>query len=108
MPPLRKSKWCYAHHPKKARERAAARRLGGAHRKRTGADAPDKITLASTHDIRTLLERVALDALALDNSARRARALIALAQVALKGLEVGELEQRIAALETYVHSTRMA
>jgi hypothetical protein len=104
MPPLRKSKWCYAHHPKKARERAAARRLGGAHRKRTGGDPPDDVSLTTAGDIRTLLERVAVDAFALDNSAQRARALVGVATVALKGLEVGALEERIEALENYVHS----
>ena len=105
MSPLEKSRFCFTHDPRKKRERAAARRLGGKNRKRTGGDAPDKITLASTHDIRTLLERIALDAFALDNSALRARALVGVATVALKQLEVGELEQRLEALENYVHST---
>ena len=106
MPPLRKSKWCYSHHPKKVRERAVARKRGGTNRRRTGGDVPDSVTLANTRDIRALLERIALDAFALDNSALRARALVGVATVALKQLEVGELEQRLEALENYVHSPR--
>ena len=108
MSPLEKSRFCFTHDPGKKRERAAARRLGGKNRRRTGADVPDKITLASAHDIRALLERIALDAFALDNSALRARALVSVATVALKGLEVGALEERIEALENYVRSAGMA
>ena len=105
MPPLRKSKWCYSHHPRKAQERSVARKRGGQNRKRTnGDDPPENVNLATAHDIQTLLERVARDAFLLDNSTRRARALIALAQVALRGLEIGELEQRIEALENYCRS----
>ena len=104
MPPLRESKECYVHHPKKARERAVARKRGGKNRRRTGGDPPDNVSLTTTDDIRRLLERVAVDAFLLDNSAKRGRVLIAAATVALKGLEVGALEERIEALENYVHS----
>ena len=109
MPPLRKSKWCYAHDPTKARERVVARKRGGKNRKRTnGDDPPENVNLATAHDIQTLLERVAKDAFLLDNSTKRGRLLIAAATVALKGLEVGALEERIEALENYVRSERMA
>lgn len=107
MNPLEKSRFCFTHDPSKARARAAARRLGGKNRRRTNGDAPENVTLTTAGDIRRLLERVAVDAFALDNSARRARALTALAMAALKTLEVGGLEERLSALETYVHSTRM-
>ena len=108
MSPLEKSRFCFTHDPSKARARAAARRLGGKNRRRTNGDPPENVSLATAHDIQTLLERVAMDAFALDNSARRARALTALAMVALKAVEVGGLEERISALEAYVHSTRTA
>lgn len=106
MPPLRKSKWCYAHDPTKARERVVARKRGGKNRRKTNGDAPENVSLASAHDIRVLLERVAQDGFLLDNSTKRGRLLIAAATTALKGLEVGALEERLSALENYVHSTQ--
>ena len=106
MPPLRKSKWCYAHDPTKARERVVARKRGGKNRRRTNGDAPENVNLGSAGEIQKLLEHVARDAFVLDNSAKRGRVLIAAATVALKGLEVGALEERIEALENYVHSTQ--
>jgi hypothetical protein len=51
---------------------------------------------------RRLLEIAALDSLALENSVARSRTLAYLAQVALKALEVGELAERIDALERLV------
>ena len=104
MHPVHGSSRCYAHDPTKAAARAAARKRGGKNRRRSGADPPDSVSLASADDIRVLLERVALDSFLLDNSAKRGRVLIAAATVALKGLEVGALEERIEALENYVRS----
>ena len=58
--------------------------------------------LSSVPDIRRLLEIAVIDTLALDNSVARARTLAYLAQTALKCLEVGELEERVAMLEAAV------
>ncbi len=106
MPPLQKLKRCYVHHPRFARERAAARRLGGKNRRRSGADPPDSVSLASVDDARQLLERATLDCLMLDNSVKRACALSGLVRVALSAIEAGATEERIEALEAYVRSTR--
>ena len=106
MPPLRKSKWCYAHDPMKAGARAVARKRGGKNRRRTGADPPDSVSLASADDARQILERATMDCLALDNSTKRACALTGLVRVALSAIETGELEERLTALESYIRSTR--
>jgi len=55
--------------------------------------------LASIPALRRILEVVAVDTLSLDNGIARSRVLIALVGVAAKLLEVGELEERITALE---------
>jgi hypothetical protein len=56
--------------------------------------------LGNVAQIRRLLEIAALDALSLENSIARSRTLAYLAQVAVKLLEVGELEERVRELES--------
>ena len=101
QPPLKDGDVCFWHSPEHAAEAAEARRLGGLRRRR------EKITsgaygfegLGSAEDIRRLLEVAVVDTLALDNSVARARTLAYLAQVSVKLLETGEVEERVAALE---------
>ena len=102
--PLRDSDFCFWHSPDHADEVAEARRLGGLRRRREKAvsGAYDFEGLADVGQVRRLLEVAALDTLSLENSVARSRTLAYLAQVALKALEVGELAQRIDALERLV------
>ena len=60
--------------------------------------------LENVSSIRRLIEIAALDTLGLENSVSRARTLAYLAQVALKALEVGALESRLAMVEQAVNS----
>jgi hypothetical protein len=55
--------------------------------------------LRDVKDVQSLLERTAADALALVNSNTRNRSLAAIAKVALRANEVGELQERLEALE---------
>ncbi len=95
------SKYCFLHDPQLAQEAAEARRLGGLRRKRevTVAGAYYLGDLDTVAGIRRLIEVAAVDALGLENSVARTRALVHAAQVAAKLLEVGEMEQRLDALE---------
>lgn len=92
---------CFWHSGAHADEAAEARRLGGLRRRRekTVAGAYDLEGLSSVEQIRRLLEIAVLDSLGLENSIARARTLAYLAQVAVKLLEVGELEERLQAVE---------
>jgi hypothetical protein len=92
------------HSPEHAEEMAEARRLGGLRRRREKAvsGAYDFDGLADVTQVRRLLEIAASDTLSLENSVARSRTLAYLAQVALKALEVGELAERIDALERLV------
>ena len=107
-PPGRESGLCFWHDPGKAEDLAEAQRLGGIRRKRerTIAAAYEFKGLASIEDIRRLLEIAATDALSLDLSIAKVRAVIAVASAAAKLLETGELEERIAALEDATRSGR--
>ena len=100
-PPLQDSDFCLMHDPQHAKEMAEARRLGGLRRRKEKAveGAYEFGGLVDVSQVRRLLEIAALDTLSLENSVARSRTLAYLAQVALKALEAGEMEDRLRALE---------
>ena len=100
-PPLRDGDFCLMHDPEHAEEMQEARRLGGLRRRKekVTSGAYDFEGLNDVRQVRRLLEIAALDALGLENSIARSRTLAYLAQVSIKLLEVGELEERVRALE---------
>jgi hypothetical protein len=104
--PLRGEDFCLFHSPDHEEEATEARRLGGLRRRKekTLAGAYEFQGLSSVPDIRRLLEIATMDTLALENSVARARTLAYLGQTALRCLEVGELEERLAMLEAAVRS----
>jgi hypothetical protein len=99
--PLRDSQFCLMHSPEHAKEVQEARRLGGLRRKREAAvtGAYEFDGLNTVDGIRRLVEVAVLDTLGMENSISRNRTLAYLAQVALRTLEVGDLERRIGMLE---------
>jgi hypothetical protein len=109
-PPGRDSSYCFWHDPDKADDLAEAQRLGGLRRKRerTIAAAYDFSGLGSVESIGRIFEIAATDALYLDNSIARARVLINAGLAAIKLLEVGEIEARLAALEQATAAARAA
>ena len=106
--PMKDSDYCFMHDPSRARERAEARRLGGLRRRREKATSKvfDWGGLENVEEIRRVLEVAIVDTLGLDNSPARSRTLGYLASLSLKALEIGELEERVAALEAVVHKRR--
>ncbi len=107
MRPLVGAPYCWNHSPDGGADRARARRLGGLRRRRGSPEGvPDRLTLGTVADARALLERAARDALVLDNSPDRCRVLLAAVGQALRVLEVGEMESRLAALETRLGASR--
>jgi hypothetical protein len=103
---MKDHEFCFWHSPDHTEEADEARRLGGLRRRkeRTVAGAYEFAGLSTVSDIRRLLEVAAIDTLSLENSVARARTLAYLAQSALKCLEVGDLEERLALLEAAVRS----
>src|SRR5665811_925645 len=108
--PMKGEPFCFWHSPAHAEEAEEARRLGGLRRRRerTVAGAYEFAGLGTVADIRRLLEVAAIDTLALENSVARSRTLAYLGQTALKCLEVGELEDRLALLEAAVKSRELS
>ena len=89
------------HSPETVEEAAEARRVGGAHRrkKRTVASIYGFHGLRTIEDLQTLLETASVESLALENSIGRNRALAGMVATGTKLIEVGEIEERLAALE---------
>jgi hypothetical protein len=100
--PIRDEPYCLWHSPQHQEEAEEARRLGGLRRRRdkTLAGAYDITGLGSIEDLRRIVEIVVLDTLSLENSVARSRTLIAAVLASTKLIEVGELEARLAALES--------
>jgi hypothetical protein len=102
--PQRDRPYCFAHDPERATEAADARRLGGLRRRKEGtiAVAYDLPGLDTVVGIRRLLDIVVTDGVGLDNGIARLRVLISTAVAAMNLLKVGELEERLEALEGVV------
>ena len=108
MAPLRDRPYCFAHDPERAADAAEARRLGGLRRRKEGtiAVAYDLPGLDTVAGIRRLLDIVVTDGVGMDNGIPRLRVLISTATAATNLLKVGELEDRLAAVEAAVGRTR--
>jgi hypothetical protein len=101
MAPQHDRPYCFSHDPERAADAAEARRMGGLRRRKEGtiAVAYDLPGLDTVPGIRRLLEIVVTDGIGLENGIARLRVLISTAAAAMNLLKVGELEERLAALE---------
>ena len=102
--PLRAEAFCFWHSPDTTDELAEARRMGGLHRrkKRTLATIYGFTGLRSIPDHQALLETITIETLGLENSIARNRAVAGFIATGANLLKVGELEDRLAALESAV------
>jgi len=99
MPALKHSDLCWNHSPAVAAERAAARKHGG----RLALSAPGETpTLRSAADIMREAETALGEAKQLPISGRKTAAVVAVLGLALRGLEIGEMETRLANIERLV------
>ena len=97
--PLTGRAYCFTHDPSNAKHRAQARLKGGL-RTRTphsGKTLPEQVR--TIDQAREILHYTLSEIENMPNSLPRARVLIALFDSFIKSIEIGELEERIAALE---------
>jgi hypothetical protein len=101
MKPLHGSDYCYTHSPEAAAERAQSRRAGGLATKtpHSGDLAIIPADIATVTDARAILNYTLAELLVMDNGIARARVLLAAHDSFIRSFEIGELEERIAALE---------
>lgn len=99
--PMRDVPFCFWHNPATAQDAAEARRMGGVRRRREGTvvGAYELDSLDDVAGLRRVLDIAVVDALSLENSVPRLRVLTTVVQVGARLLEVGELEDRLAAIE---------
>jgi hypothetical protein len=94
------SDFCLTHDPKRAKDRADRNRRGGrAHRSPKPTEGVAAPKIESVADVLAIVNFVIADLWVLDNTVPRARGLLAAGEAAVKALEIGELEERVAALE---------
>ena len=104
MARLAGSEYCFAHDPRRGRDRAKALVKGGRNRRTAHGSTPPETApaLRSVAAIQAELERAVFDTLQMANSSQRNRTLGYLLGFALRALEIGEIEERLAALESMV------
>ena len=96
------SDYCFHHDPACALERREARSKGGRarHGRHVGpVGQTQAVTLYTVDDVVALLQRTLTDTLQLENSIRRSRTVGYLCGVALKALELSQLDRRLQELE---------
>ena len=96
------SEFCFTHDPKLATKRALARKAGGKarHGRKVGSTGDlGELRIETIEDIRQLIETTINETRSLEMSLNRARTIVSLASVALKVFDLGELAERIKALE---------
>jgi hypothetical protein len=98
--------FCFTHDASRGKERAAARRKGGL--KRATPHAADAALVPkeprTINDAMTILDYALRESLALANSIQRGRLLVSIAHGFIEALKVGEIEQRLDAVE---HALRL-
>lgn len=93
------SKYCFAHDPSQARKRAKARKQGGINRKTPKRTLNYPGEISKTKDVVPWVNAALEDTWAQENSSQRSRTIGYLLGVAMKALEVGELEERLDEIE---------
>ena len=101
--PLPGSKFCFFHDPTKAKERRAAQSFGGSQNrmKTLAADAPD-MEIADCRDVVRLISATINQVRKGTLDPRVANAIGYLANVLIKAVEQGELENRLSELEAVI------
>lgn len=93
--------YCFIHSPKYAADRAAARRKGGFATKTPHGGNLEIIPseINTIQDARKILIYALAELAPMENSLQRVRAYLALFDSFVKSIEIGEIENRLAALE---------
>lgn len=100
--PLPGESWCGLHHPANQGKVEAGRRQGGARRRRPTTNPADGMPLETVADVRAVLELALVDALALDPSAGRVRAVVSVAAEAARLIRDAEVDRKLGELEAMI------
>ncbi len=96
---IKDSEYCFFHNPESAKKRAEARKKGGFNRRVLKSTRHEYHPIKTVNDVNAILESAINEACSLESSQSQLRILAYLCQIALKGQELGNLEERLNALE---------
>lgn len=96
------SKFCFTHDPASGAARAKARKAGGQRNRTPHAGNPENIPakVRTIEDVLTVLDYSLAETLPLENSIQRGRLLVAICGAFIEAIKTGELESRLAAIES--------
>lgn len=96
------SGYCFMHDATKGKERAIARRKGGHATKQPHYADNSKLphTIRNINDVIDILNYAFNETVGLDNSVSRGRLIVSISHGFIEAFKVGELEERIEAVET--------
>jgi hypothetical protein len=99
------SGYCFTHNPAMRAKRAAARKLGGKHRRRVVSNQPfPTVDTQTAQGLIAFLDALLRETWKLEPGIARSRTLAYIASVLKTVLEVGEIEERLSALEAEVQN----
>ena len=95
-------RYCFTHDPASGKARATARKLGGKRNRTPHAGQADILpaTVTTISEATRILDYALAETIPMENSIARGRLLIALVAGYINAFQVGELENRIMAIET--------
>jgi hypothetical protein len=99
---IKGSKFCFIHDPASGHARALARKQGGKRRRVLHAGDPEAIPaqIRTIDDVLKVLDYALAEAMPLENSIQRGRLIVAIADAFVEVIKIGELESRLAAIES--------
>lgn len=97
------SDFCFIHSPERSKERAEARKKGGARSRAGHGGDTDSIPgeIRTLQDVLLVLDYTLQEALVLNNSIQRGRLLVAIASAFIEAIQVGDFEGRLQRLEQF-------
>lgn len=96
------SGFCFTHNPNFSKERAVARRKGGLQKAAPHFADESRIPkqIRSIESVFTILDYTLQETIGLSNGIQRGRLLVSIAHGYIEALKVGEIEERLEAIET--------
>ncbi len=103
---VKDSKYCYMHDPATGADAAAARKRGGERHRvgHAGDDTKIPAHVRTLDDVLSVLDYALAECMPMENSIQRGRLLVAICGAFVEAIKVGELEKRLAAIESALKS----
>lgn len=107
---IKGSRFCFIHDPASGAARAKARKRGGERRRVPHAGKHETIPaqVRTIGDVLAVLDYALAEVMPLENSIQRGRLIVAIAGAFVEAIKTGELESRLAAIESALKAREAA